>query len=68
MDGNEIPGTPEIPGADLGDLVTIEEARKMIGLDKPPVTFDSGEDVSEQLSLPGKQTSTFPSPRRRRRS
>lgn len=46
-DGTVIPGTPAIPGLDLGgsELITIDEAREMIGLDKPPVTFDSGEDV-----------------------
>lgn len=45
--GNPIPGTekPAVPGVDLGELVTIEEARKFIGLDKPEVAFDSGSDV-----------------------
>lgn len=49
-EGNPIPGT-EVkaePGAGLGDLVTIEEARKMIGLDKPQITFDSGADIRRQ--------------------
>lgn len=46
-DGTVVPGTPEVPGADLGELITVEEARKMMWLDKPPVTFDSGADVGE---------------------
>jgi hypothetical protein len=44
-DGTTVPGTPEEPGADLGELITIDEARAFIGLDKPPVTFDSSEDI-----------------------
>lgn len=46
-EGNPIPGTAieEVPGADLGELVTIDEARRFIGLDKPKVTFDSGDDL-----------------------
>lgn len=46
-EGNPLPGTekPAIPGVDLGDLVTIDEARKFMTLDKPPVTFNSGEDL-----------------------
>lgn len=53
-DGNPIPGTekPAIPGADLADLVTIEEARKFMTLDKPPVTFNSGEDIGGRGSKP----------------
>lgn len=44
--GKVIPGKPAIEGVDLGELVTIDEARKMIGLDKAPITFDSGSDIS----------------------
>jgi len=50
--GIEIPGDPGVPGLDLGDLVTVDEARKMIGLDKPAVTFDSGEDIAAPSSGP----------------
>lgn len=44
--GKTIPGKPAVDGIDLPDLVTVDEARKMIGLDKPEVTFDSGADIS----------------------
>lgn len=46
-EGNPIPGsgTEAIPGADLGDLITIDEARHYLGLDKPKVTYDSAEDI-----------------------
>jgi hypothetical protein len=46
-EGNPIPGTgaPAIEGLDLPDLVTVDEARRMIGLDAPKVTFDSGADI-----------------------
>lgn len=47
LSGKVSPGTPEVPGADLGDLITVPEARKMMWLDKPPVTFDSGVDVND---------------------
>lgn len=43
--GKVTPGTPEVPAAGLGDLITVDEARKMMWLDKPAVTFDSGADV-----------------------
>lgn len=45
-DGTKVPGKPAVPGVEVEDLVTVEEARKMMWLDKPAVTFDSGEDVS----------------------
>lgn len=50
--GKPVPGTAveAVPGAGLGDLVTVDEARKFIGLDKPQVTFDSGKDVNTQSS------------------
>jgi hypothetical protein len=47
-DGEKIPGTPEVPGADLGELVSIEEARVFMGLEIPEVTFDSGSDISSK--------------------
>lgn len=46
--GKMTPGTPGVPAANLGDLITVDEARKMMWLDKPEVTFDSGADVSGQ--------------------
>jgi hypothetical protein len=48
--GAKTPGTPAVPGIDLPDLVTVDEARKMMWLDKPAVTFDSGEDVGSSGS------------------
>lgn len=65
--GKPIPGTEvaAIPGIDLGDLVTIDEARKMIGLDKPPVTFDSGEDVGSAERSPASETVPAPSKKKR---
>lgn len=50
-EGNPIPGTGKeaVEGVEIDDLVTIEEARKMIGLDRPKITFDSGEDVKTNL-------------------
>lgn len=49
-DGSVTPGVPAVPGIDLGgsELITVDEAREMIGLDKPPVTFDSGSDVGPE--------------------
>lgn len=44
--GKTIPGTPEEPGLDLEDLITVPEARKLLGLDKPEVTYDSGSDIT----------------------
>lgn len=66
--GNTIPGTPAIEPVDLGgDLVTIEEARKMIGLDKPPVTFDSGSDVGAVDSAsPSPASGSIVVPKKRR--
>lgn len=60
--GKAIPGsgTAATPGLNIPDLVTVDEARKMIGLDKPPVTFDSGEDV-------GSTSETKPVPQKKRR-
>lgn len=49
-EGNPIPGTEKaaVPGSTFDeDLITIPEARKFIGLDKYPVTFDSGEDIAQ---------------------
>ena len=40
-----------IPGADLGDLISIDEARKMIGLDKPENTIDGVEDLLDPKKL-----------------
>lgn len=65
--GETIPGIEAVPGMEIeGELVTIEEARKMIGLDKPEVTFDSGEDVGGVSKSPA--SGTMPAPRVRRRS
>lgn len=44
-DGKVVPGKPGREGVDLGDLVTIDEARKFIGLDKPMNTIDSAADL-----------------------
>lgn len=57
--GKVTPAVAEVPGAGLEDLITIPEARKMMWLDKPPVTFDSGEDVNPKAK-PG----TLAPPRR----
>ena len=56
--GKAVPGTEvaSIPGVDLGDLVTIYEARKMLGLDKEPVTFDSGADIGARVNAKGPGT------------
>lgn len=46
-DGTVVPGTPSVPGMEMTqDLISIDEARKMMWLDKPAVTFDSGADVN----------------------
>lgn len=66
-EGNPIPGTevPAVEGVDVGDLVTVDEARKMIGLDTPPVTFDNGHDVNDPTKA--KSTSVVPASTKRRR-
>lgn len=51
--GNTIPGTPGEPGLNLADLVTVDEARKFIGLDKPEVTADGASDVNDATSSQG---------------
>lgn len=43
--GETIPGKAAVEGSDVGDLITVDEARSMLGLDKAKVTFDSGDDV-----------------------
>jgi hypothetical protein len=45
MNGVPIEGSGT-PGVDIGDLVTVDEARKFIGLDKPAITYDSSKDVT----------------------
>lgn len=49
LTGKTSPGVPGVPPAGLGDLITVDEARAMMWLDKPPVTFDSGADVEGDL-------------------
>ena len=69
--GKVTPGTPAVEPLDLGDLVTIDEARKFIGLDKPPVTFNSGEDIggkpTSDSATPGTTPRTNPTPPSTRR-
>lgn len=47
-DGKVVPGKPGREGVALDDLITIDEARKFIGLDKPETTIDSSSDLVEQ--------------------
>lgn len=46
-EGNTIPGTPAVEGIVFEEeLITIPEARRMIGLDKPVPTYNSGADIA----------------------
>lgn len=47
LTGKVTPGTPAVEPIDFGgeELITIPEARILLGLDKPSVTFSSGADI-----------------------
>lgn len=48
-EGNPIPGTGKeaVPGADLGDLVTVDEARQMMELANPKPVIDDPGDLAD---------------------
>ena len=58
--GNVIPGKPGKDGVNLGDLVTIDEARKFIGLDKPETTINSSSDLIRQAYKKAQVFKSFP--------
>jgi hypothetical protein len=58
--GNVVPGKPGREGVDLEDLVTIDEARAFIGLDKPETTINSSSDLIGQARKKARVYSKFP--------
>lgn len=59
-EGNVIPGKPGKEGVKLDDLITIDEARKFIGLDKPETTIDSSSDLVGQARKKAQVFKAYP--------